>query len=217
MNFNHEGAVNHNIHGGSVNYWPNRFGIAPYAVARQAGETNAYRKPLQPVLGIKERLNAPKFKEHFNQAQLFYNSLAQHEKHVQSAIAFGLGQCDDLLVYQPVSQRLADIDLELAQSVAKMVGSHIPEQAGRPNHGKKATALSQAEFKPATPTIASRRIAMTIADGFDLEILDAVRAAFAAQGTLPFVIAPRRHTIFLTNSERGIMPDHHSEAAHSTV
>ena len=58
---------------------------------------------------------------------------------------------------------------------------------------------------------------MIIADGFDLEILDAVRAAFAAQGALPFVIAPRRHTIFPANSERGIVPDHHFEAVHSTM
>ena len=208
--------MNHNIHKGSVNYWPNRFENTP--PAKGAGENDAYREFPQSIVGIKERLNAPKFKEHFNHAQLFYNSLAPHEKmHIQSALAFELDHCDDPIVYKRMSQRLTDIDLALAQSVAKMVGGDFPEQAGRPNHGKKAPALSQVEFQPATPTIASRRIAIIIADGFDLETFVAIRTAFAAQGALTFVIAPRRHIISPANSKQGIMPDHHFEGMRSTM
>jgi len=216
MNFNRDGAMNHHIHKGSVNYWPNRFESTPHA--KHTGETDAYREFSQSIVGVKERLNAPKFKEHFNQAQLFYNSLSPHEKmHVQNSLAFELDHCDDPIVYKRMSQRLCDIDLSLAQAVAKMVGGDIPESAERQNHGKKAPALSQAEFKPTTPTIASRRIAMIIADGFDMETFMAVRTAFKAQGALTLVIAPRRHMIYPAGSKQGIMPDHHFEGVRSTM
>ncbi|KAF8532635.1 catalase-like domain-containing protein [Trichophaea hybrida] len=216
MNFNRDGAMNHHIHKGSVNYWPNRFEHVPHA--KHTGETDAYREFTQSIAGIKERLNAPKFKEHFNQAQLFYNSLSPQEKmHVQSALAFELDHCDDPIVYKRMSERLCNIDLSLAQAIAKMVGADIPESVGRPNHGKRAPALSQAEFQSATLTIASRRIAMIIADGFDLGTFTAARTAFKAQGAMTFVIAPRRHMIYPANSKEGIMPDHHFEGMRSTM
>ncbi|KAI5812780.1 catalase-like domain-containing protein [Pyronema omphalodes] len=216
MNFNRDGAMNHTIHKGTVNYWPNRFEQCPHA--KFTKDTDAYREYSSKIIGIKERLNAPKFKEHFNQAQLFYNSLSAHEKmHVQAALAFELDHCDDPVVYKRMSERLADVDLSLAQAVAKMVGGDAPTSSSRPNHGKKAPHLSQAEFKPFTPTIATRRIAILIADGFDLATFTAIRAAFKAQGAVTFVIAPRRHMIYPEGSSEGVMPDHHFEGQRSTM
>jgi catalase len=216
MNFHRDGQLNHRIHKGSVNYWPNRFENTPDA--KHTGDTSAYREYPAKIAGIKERLNAPKFKEHYNQAQLFYNSLSPVEKlHVKNAMAFELDHCDDPLVYKRMCQRVADIDLSLAQEVAKMVGGDIPEKAERANHGRKAPNLSQTELQPAAPTIATRRIAMIIADGFDLETFTAVRAALKAQGALTFVIGPRRHMIKPAGSETGIMADHHLEGLRSTM
>lgn len=216
MNFQRDGALNHRIHKGSVNYWPNRFEATPDA--KHNGETDAYREFPQAIIGMKQRLNSPKFKEHFNQAQLFYNSLCPYEKmHVQNALAFELDHCDDPIVYKRMCQRLAEIDLALAQSVAKMVGADEPEATDRQNHGLKASALSQTEFESETPTIVSRRIAMIIADGFDLKAFMAVRAALKAEGAVTFVIAPRRHMIYPSGSTEGVMPDHHFEGARSTM
>ncbi|KAA8910803.1 catalase-like domain-containing protein [Sphaerosporella brunnea] len=216
MNFHRDGQLNHRIHKGTVNYWPNRFENTPHA--RHTGDTDAYREFSQNVAGIKERLNAPKFKEHFNQAQLFYNSLSPVEKiHMQAAFAFELDHCDDPIVYKRVCERIAEIDLPLAQAVAKLVGGEIPQKAARQNHGRKAPKLSQTEFAPAAPTIASRRIAMIIADGFEMPTFLAVRTALTAEGALTFVIAPRRHMIKPAGSEAGIMADHHLEGMRSTM
>lgn len=220
MNFNRDGAMNHRIHKGSVNYWPNRFDSTP--PAKHSGDKDAYREFAESVSGKKERLNGPKFKEHFNQAQLFYNSLSAHEKmHVQNALGFELDHCDDPIVYKRMTQRLADIDLELAKTVALMVGGDIPQEPGRQNHGRKAPLISQTELMPTAPTIATRRIAMIIADGFDLETFMAVRTAFKAQGALTFVIGPRRHMIYpegvQRGSDKGVMPDHHLEGMRSTL
>lgn len=218
MNFNRDGQGRHTITKGSVNYWPNRFGVRPPA----AQSEGAFVDPPVPVNGTKRRHKSDKFKEHFNQAQLFYNSLSPIEKaHATAAFAFELDHCDDPIVYERMSQRLADIDLELAKSVAEMVGGPIPEKESRPNHGKKAIGLSQFDYLPAKPTIATRRIAIIIADGFDKTVFTAVKGAITAAGALPFVIAPRRSEIFPAGSDKskgsGAVPDHHLEGMRSTM
>jgi catalase len=61
------------IYKGPVNYWPNRFNNLP----PQGDHKGSFVTFEEKVSGIKKRLNAPKFQEYFNQAQLFLNSLAR--------------------------------------------------------------------------------------------------------------------------------------------
>jgi catalase len=218
MNFNRDGQGRHTITKGTVNYWPNRFEARPPATH----EEGAYADPPHRVDGIKARAKSAKFKEYYNQAQMFYNSLSPPEKnHVAAAFAFELDHCDDPIVYKRMSQRLADIDLELAQTVAELVGGDKPTQATRQNHGKKAKALSQTEFPPSKPTIASRRVAVIIADGFDKTAYEGITMTLKASSALPFIIAPRRSEIFPAGVEKtagnGVMPDHHLEGMRSTM
>ncbi|KAI0481454.1 catalase-like domain-containing protein [Xylaria cf. heliscus] len=218
MNFNRDGQGRHTITKGTVNYWPNRFEVRPPATAQEG----AYHDPPQSVRGIKARTKSAKFREHYNQAQLFYNSLSPPEKkHVADAFGFELDHCDDPIVYERISQRLADIDLELAQTVAEMVGGTKPSKATRINHGRKAKNLSQAELQPNKPTIATRRVAIIIADGFDKTVYNAITTTLKASGALPFTIGPRRSEIFPAGSEKvpgeGVKPDHHLEGARSTL
>ncbi|KAI0187682.1 hypothetical protein EV127DRAFT_141340 [Xylaria flabelliformis] len=138
-----------------------------------------------------------------------------------AAFAFELGHCDDPIVYKRMSQRLADSDLELAQSVAELVGSTKPSKATRINHGKKAKNLSQTEVQPTKPTIATRRVAIIIADGFDKTVHDAIASTLKASGALQFTIAPRRSEIFCAGVEKkpgnGVKPNHHLEGMRSTL
>ena len=98
-----------------VNYWPNRFHQIPPAQDR-GDFTGTYVSYEQKVAGIKKRLNGPKFKEHFNQPQLFVNSLAPHEfEHLVGAFSFELSHCDDETVVQNSIKRLNDIDFNLAK------------------------------------------------------------------------------------------------------
>lgn len=217
MNFNRDGAMRHTISRGKVNYWPNRFEQRPPATAEEGG----YVDYAQKVAGFKARARSSKFKEHFNQAQLFYNSLSEIEKsHVLAAFGFELDHCDEAIVYERLTQRLGEIDQDLAQSVADMVGGKKPE-GGRQNHGKKASGLSQMDYLPSEPIIVSRRIAIIIADGYDKVAFDAMYAAIKAQKALPFVLAPRRSAIFAEgedpSSAKGVVPDHHLEGQRSTM
>jgi catalase len=219
MNQNRDGAMRHRITKGSVNYWPNRFEATPPAKV----EDGAYEDIPIKVEGMKTRLRSKKFGEHYNQAQLFYNSLAPHEKaHLTASLAFELDHCDDPWVYNKMSERLCDIDLELAQSVAELVGAdEIPQKEGRPNHGKKAKGLSQGEFMPENPTIETRRIAIIIADGYDAVAYNAMLGALKGAGALPYTIGPRRTAIYAAgedkSSGKGVKPDHHLEGMRSTM
>ena len=76
MNNQRDGFMRYPITKGPVNYWPNRFNNVPPADERKDA-TGAFINFEEKVAGIKKRLNAPKFKEHFNQAQLFINSLSR--------------------------------------------------------------------------------------------------------------------------------------------
>ncbi|CAK7226471.1 catalase 1 [Sporothrix bragantina] len=278
MNFNRDGAMRHTITRGNVNYWPNRYNAHPPGTA---SEDNAYVDYATKVAGMKARTLTPKFREHINQAQLFYNSLSAVEKsHLTNALAFELDHCDDPIVYSRIVQRLTQIDDELAQTVGEMVG-YSPDQGSggkgivqqvadtikdgiqgaaatstsatgktaaaglsghsegiepgegprsgagdaaavrpRANHGKQAPGLSQFDFSPSSPTIAGRRVAIIVGDGFDSPSLDAVKAALLKEKAVSVIISTKRSPVFAAGASRmssGIQPDHHLEGFRSTM
>lgn len=217
MNFNRDGAMRHTISKGKVNYWPNRFEAQPPATKEEGG----YVDYPERVVGIKERAKSAKFKDHFSQAQLFFNSLSEIEKsHMLAAFSFELSHCDEPIVYERLVKRLADIDLGLAQSVGKMVGGAVPDKAGQANHGKKAKGLSQMEYLPDEPIIASRRIGIIVADGYDPIAFNAIYGAIQGAKAVPLVIGTHRSETFAdgeSQSGKGIVPDHHLEGQRSTM
>ncbi|KAK4079759.1 hypothetical protein Trihar35433_864 [Trichoderma harzianum] len=217
MNFNRDGAMRHTISKGKVNYWPNRFEAQPPATKEEGG----YVDYPERVVGIKERAKSAKFKDHFSQAQLFFNSLSEIEKsHMLAAFSFELSHCDEPIVYERLVKRLADIDLGLAQSVGKMVGGAVPDKAGQANHGKKAKGLSQMEYLPDEPIIASRRVGIIVADGYDPIAFNAIYGAIQGAKAVPLVIGTHRSETFAdgeSQSGKGIVPDHHLEGQRSTM
>jgi len=220
MNHNRDGQGRHTITKGTVNYWPNRFQAVPPHDPKEGSDV--YVDFPQKIEGMKARLRSKKFREHFNQAQLFYNSLSSPEQaHVTAALGFELDHCDDPIVYERMSQRLADIDLKLAQSVATLVGGPVPERASRQNHGKTTKGLSQTELKPKYPTIESRRVAIIIADGFDPVAYSGMMGVLKGAKALPFTIAPKRSPIYPAGeskeSGKGVIPDHQLEGQRSTM
>lgn len=217
MNNNRDGAMRHTITKGKVNYWPNRFDAVPPAEKEEGG----YVDYPERVVGIKRRQRSRKFQEHYNQAQLFYNSLSPIEQqHVAAALSFELDHCDDPVVFDRMAKRLAAINFDLSQKVAEMVGAEAPQESHH-NHGDKSKGISQLEYMPANPTIATRRVAIIIADGYDSVAYNAIHAALASAMALPFTIGTRRSPIFAAgerkSSAKGVKPDHHLEGMRSTM
>jgi catalase len=205
--------MRHGITKGTINYWPNRQELVPPASHSQG----AFVDYPQKVSGIKTRTKSAKFKDHISQAQMFFNSLSPIEKaHAVSAFSFELDHCDDPVVYERIIQRLAEIDLSLAQTVADNVGAERPEKAAAENQGQKAPNLSQLDLLPPTPTIASRRVAILIADGFDLFTLRTLQTALEAASAVSIVIGTKRSPISPV-SGAAVTPDHHLEGFRSTM
>ncbi|KAJ6566522.1 catalase-like domain-containing protein [Mycena capillaripes] len=214
MNHHRDGQHQTTINKSPVNYWPNRYGAGPPVPVAEGG----YHEFAQKVAGIKQRVRAPKFQEHYNQAQLFVNSLSAPEKaHLIAAFSFELSHCDDPVVYESYTKLLNNIDFNLAAAVATNVGGVHPQQEqARENPGTTTGLISQLEFMPKTPTIKSRRVAILVADGFDATGVAVMQAALKAGGAVPWVIGPRRGGI---RSEGGgsIGADHHFEGQRSTM
>lgn len=221
MNHNRDGHMRHKITQGTVNYWPNRFEACPPTKPEEGGFVTYPSK----VNGVKSRTLSKKFREHINQAQLFYNSLSEHEKlHVRKALSFELDHCDDPTVYNRLVERLSEIDLPLAQAVAPAVGAPTPEMAPRPNHGKKAINLSQMDINKHfahTPTIKSRRVAILIGDGYDPVSFLSVKTALKTAGAIPFIMGTKRQAIYAEHEDqstgRGVIPDHFYDGQRSTM
>lgn len=168
---------------------------------------------------MKQRLRGAKFQEHYSQAQLFYNSLSAIEKlHLANAISFELSHCDDHRVYEEYTKLLNNIDFALAKQVAQNVNGAVPDKPGRENHGKSDPTLSQEFYIPKKPTIATRRIAILITDGFNLLELEAVRSALTSGQATTWIIGPRRGKVY-ADGESGqfILADHHFEGQRSTM
>jgi catalase len=201
-----------------MNYWPNRKSVVPPASEAKDG---GYVDFPEKIAAMKARLHSAKFKEHFNQAQLFYNSLAPIEKlHIRKALAFELDHCDDPIVYKRLVERLCDISLGLAKAVAETVGAPIPSKAGHPNNGQTSKGLSQLEFSARAQglksTIVSRNVAILVADDFDFAEYEAVSAALTAAGAFVATIGPRRGAVKASDG-RETQTDHYWEGKRSVA
>ncbi|EPS30756.1 hypothetical protein PDE_05708 [Penicillium oxalicum 114-2] len=210
---NRDGQGKHRITKGTVNYWPNRFGTNPPAEPAQGGFTSYPEK----IQGTKARLLSEKFKEHYNQAQTFYNSLSQIEKaHVAKAFSFELDHCDDPIVYKRMTERIASISTELAETVANNVGGDLPSKSPRSNHGKTAKGLSQLEYMPEKAVIDTRRVAILIADGFDYDAYTTMKDALTERGAFVFTIGAQRKGV-TSESGQTVTPDHFFVGMRSTL
>ncbi|KAK2460640.1 hypothetical protein APHAL10511_007110 [Amanita phalloides] len=216
LNHHRDGKAQHRIVPGSVNYWPNRFNIGRPGTASEG----AYLEFPQKVAGMKQRIRGAKFMEHFNQAELYYNSLSQYEReHLKSALAFELSHCDDKQVYQTYTKVLNEINAELAKFVACKVNGMIPGPPDRKPHGKSLPTLSQGNY-PAK-TIATRRIAILIEDGFTLTDVEAISTGVQKEYAFTYLIGPRRNMIYaageIVGSGKGLVTEHHFEGQRSTI
>ncbi|KAF8520224.1 catalase [Hysterangium stoloniferum] len=217
MNFNRDGKMRHTIRKGLVNYYPNRLEQVLPVPKAQGG----YASHPDRVDGKKERIRSPKFQEHYKQAQLFYNSLSPYEKeHVIQAFSFELSHCDDPVVYKRMSERLENIDSELARRVAVAVGGTIPEK-GKRNHGETSKGLSQTECISKEPTIKGRRIAILIADGVNVTEVEGICSALEGGKATSWLIGPRRGIVYgagqTAGGSSGLHTDHHFEGMRSTM
>lgn len=127
------------------------------------------------------------------------------------------------MVYESYTKILSKIDLDMAKQVAHKVNGIVPDVRAEatPKNPKSSATLSQLYYAPKSPIIATRRIAVLIADGFNEPGLQAVRATLARAKALNFIIGPRRGQVYPAGKSvgagEGLEADFHYESARSTL
>ena len=126
-----EGFGRTTINVGRVSYFPNS--LAKGCPMHQPGAAQAFTSYAERVDGTKIRQRSPSFADHFSQATMFWNSMADWEKaHIAEAFSFELNQVHDEGVRARVmNEILVNIASELAQKVSAQTGIAV-SPAGTP-------------------------------------------------------------------------------------
>jgi catalase len=178
---------------GRVAYEPNSLGGGcPF----QAGAKGFMSFP-QPTEEHKVRGKAEKFAEHYNQATLFFNSQSEVEKnHIVGAFRFELTKVQTLAVRKRMVAGLRNVDEEFAGRVADGLGIELPpplpkviERTPRPEV-KTSKALSLLA-RPGVTGIATRRIAILVAEGIDDASVTELHRLLAERGAVPRFVGVR--------------------------
>ncbi|MDB6085606.1 MAG: Catalase, partial [Gammaproteobacteria bacterium] len=148
--------------------------------------------PVDKVRGKPE-----KFAEHYNQAQLFFESQTQVEKnHLIGGFRFELSKVTVPAIRERMVSSLRNVADELAEGVARGLGIGLPEPMPRaakrvpPAEVKSSPALSLRAL-PGEGGIATRRIAILVADGIEAESITALMGELTHAGAVPRLLGVR--------------------------
>ena len=202
-----DGQMQMEIPKGQTAYFPNTLsGGCPYLSSVEDGGFESYQERIDAK---KIRTRSESFSDHFSQPALFYRSLAKWEKkHVSDAYSFELGKCNHDHIKARMLWLIAQIDESLAKEIAANLGMEIPKDielpinqaigadakvadhqpGGKKNYLDKDPALSQSNNK--FDTIATRQIAVLVADGFRMKDFESMRKALEKENAVVKIIAP---------------------------
>jgi catalase len=181
------------IHRGRVAYEPNSLGGGCPFQAGGAGFTS-FREPIQDE---KVRAKPERFADHYTQATLFWNSQTDVEKaHIIRGFRFELTRVQVPAVRQRVVSMLANVDIDLARTLAAELGLEMPKPMPR---ALKNAPRPEVEVSPALSlyslpgdgSIRTRRVAIMIADGVNGDAARTLHAGLAEQGAVPRYVGAR--------------------------
>ncbi|NPT39392.1 catalase [Paraburkholderia xenovorans] len=181
------------IHRGRVSYEPNSLaGGCPF----QAGVAGFVPFP-EAVEADELRGKPEKFAEHYNQATLFYESQAPHEKlHIVQAFRFELSKLTVPGIRRRVVALLRNISDDLAKQVADGIGLDLPEPLPKaldetPNPEVVSSVALSLLARPGDGGIRTRKIAILVANGVDAGSVKAAADALIAKGAVVRLVGPR--------------------------
>jgi catalase len=196
-NHQQDGFGQHAVPTGRAMYHPNSVGNGEPRLATPA--EGPYVHNAERVEGRKIRERSDSFKDHFSQAALFFRSMSEPEqRHIRNAFSFELGKVCRPEIRRRVLDLLVNVDAALASAVAKNVGvppPAAPTQA--PARGSRKGGRGEVEKSPALSivlspktSIASRKVAVLVADGVRAADVTAMESAMLREGAHIEVVAP---------------------------
>jgi catalase len=214
-----DGHMRITVNKGNTAYFPNSMGGGCPHLAKMAdGGFTSYEERID---ANKVRARSESFSDHFSQPGIFYRSLENWEKnHVADAYSFELGKCTQDNIKERMLWLIEKIDKDLAKKVADNLGMKIPSKIEKPvnqaigadddgtkNEPKerkdyldKSEALSQTHIK--TDSIATRKIAFLVSDGFNAEKATAMKEALEKEKAIVNLVAPNGGTVHASDDKK---------------
>ncbi|MDQ7997901.1 MAG: catalase [Luteibacter sp.] len=210
-NHQRDAHMRHTIDKGRVAYEPNSLGGGcPFQASWKDGGFTSVNERID---ARKVRARSETFLDHFTQARMFLHSQSEAEyNHIVSALRFELGKVQEPTVRQRMLFMLAQVDTDLAASVAQALGIPVPKKSDGPlnrsvpaDADPKSYQPTPARDVPVSPalsmrhrpgdTLATRKVAVLLADGFAADDVAAVRKALEQSGVQVRFVAPQLGSI----------------------
>jgi catalase len=197
-NHQQDGFHRDTINTNTANYHPNSVGGGCPFLAGKAGFVHRKEK----VHGENTRARSESFRDHFSQATMFVASQSPAEtRHLIRALRFELGKVTRKAIRSRMLTILREINPAIAEAVAAGIGVAVPTgpvevppgtSAPGPrndNGGITVSPILSLENQP-KDTIATRKIAFLVAQGFEGASTMAMREALVGANAIVEVIAP---------------------------
>jgi catalase len=191
---------------GRVAYEPNSLsGGCPFQAGARGFVT--YAEPLE-AREHKVRGKPERFADHYTQASLFWNSQSPVEQaHIVGAFRFELTRVQTVAIRDRMVASLANVASELAEAVARGLGMAevppaMPRVSGRRVRPEvtSSPALSLLS-RPGDGSIATRRIAILVADHVAGKPLLEIHKALADAGAIPRLVGVRLGSVRTSDDE----------------
>ena len=187
---------------GRVAYEPNSLGGGCPFQAGAAGFVS-FPKAIEPNNAPVDKVRGrpEKFAEHYAQARLFFDSQTEAEKaHIRAAFRFELSKLTVPAIRVRVISSILNVSRELASRLAEDLGIDLPRPMPRAmkNAPKPEISNSSALSLKALPgngSIATRKIAILLADGIDADPITHLIDSLTAAGAVTRLIAGRLGTV----------------------
>jgi len=185
-----DGHMQHQVPKGRVAYEPSSLqGDSPREDARAGFHSFAAEET-----GVRGRIRAETFADHYSQARLFYSSQTAFEQaHMASALVFELSKVDTLAIRELMVGHLRHIDEGLANRVADGLGlEKMPEAppASAPLVKMKVSPALQIIGKMKA-TLEGRAVGILINDGSDAKAIHRIAKAARSAGATVKIVAPK--------------------------
>ena len=197
-NFQRDGLHRQTVDRGRAAYEPNTLGAGGVEF-RVDGGSHGFQVHPEPLESPKQRGRSPSFDDHFSQASLFWHSQSAAEKeHIVAAFRYELSKLETPAIRQRVVDNLAHVDAMLAKKVATPLGIAAPDAraaAGRAGFRDKRIPLPIEESaalsmqRPPGKNIATRRVAVLVADGVEMLGLRPVLQALKDAGAMTRIVS----------------------------
>jgi catalase len=191
MHLQRDGHMQMTVPKGRVNYSPSSLQADTPRQDPHAGLVSF----AEQMDGDKLRVRAESFADHFSQArQFFYSQTEPEQNHIISAFIFELSKVETSTVRERMVGQLANVDLEIAERVAKGLGLQT-ELPNVPTTVKARTDLAPSPalsiLTKANRTLESRKVGCLVADGTDGKVVKALKSGAKKRNANFAVVAPR--------------------------